>query len=599
MRDYIQLLTRLVTAQAWRQEVGIGHVDRSVSTRVRDFINLDPPIFTRADPNEDPQVFIDRMQRTLRVMKVTATESVELAFYRLQDVAVNWYESWELSRGEDAPLAVWHEFTEAFIHHYLSPELKRARVDRYAPTIVSKMEDPVHRFVMGLEPHFLNDCMSVTLQPGMDISRIQAYAQGVEERKQKQRADREHDRVQSKRARSSVPSGHVMRDCLTRGGTSLVQPAGSVVASSLSVRYPRQGSQAPIGSGRGRGGTSSSSSPQNCIYALASRQDQESSPDVVTSILSVSSHDVYALIDPGSTLSYVTPLVASKFGIKPELVRPLVASTPVGDPVIAKRVYKDCIVVVHSQYAVADLIELDMVKFDVIMGMDWLASCYANVDYRSKMVQFQFPGEPVLEWKGNTASPREFPGIEGKINFSTDSNAPRGDQWKAKVVADALSCRSMSSMSCLQPEKSGIAHDIHQLTNLGVRLLDSGDTGITIQDAATSYLVIEVKERQYEDLVLAHYRDTIPQKEKIPFEITEDGVLRDPSRVVSVDDVQVTEQLSYEETPIVILDRQVRRLRTKDVASVKVLWRNKYVEEMTWEAEEDMKSRYPHLFPFP
>ncbi|XP_070042745.1 uncharacterized protein [Nicotiana tomentosiformis] len=65
----------------------------------------------------------------------------------------------------------------------------------------------------------------------------------------------------------------------------------------------------------------------------------------------------------------------------------------------------------------------------------------------------------------------------------------------------------------------------------------------------------------------------------------------DPSRVVSVEDVQVTEQLSYEKTPIAILDRQVRRLRTKDVASVKVLWRNNNVKEMIWEAEEEMKSR--------
>ncbi|XP_070029772.1 uncharacterized protein [Nicotiana sylvestris] len=37
-------------------------------------------------------------------------------------------------------------------------------------------------------------------------------------------------------------------------------------------------------------------------------------------------------------------------------------------------------------------------------------------------------------------------------------------------------------------------------------------------------------------------------------------------RIVSVDDVQVTKQLSYEETPIAILDRHVQRLRTKDVA---------------------------------
>ncbi|XP_059302241.1 uncharacterized protein LOC132054212 [Lycium ferocissimum] len=67
--------------------------------------------------------------------------------------------------------------------------------------------------------------------------------------------------------------------------------------------------------------------------------------------------------------------------------------------------------------------------------------------------------------------------------------------------------------------------------------------------------------------------------------------IKDPSRVVPVDNVQITKQLSYEEVPTAILDRQVRRLRTKDVASVKVLWRNKNVEEMTWDAEEDMMSR--------
>lgn len=63
-----------------------------------------------------------------------------------------------------------------------------------------------------------------------------------------------------------------------------------------------------------------------------------------------------------------------------------------------------------------------------------------------------------------------------------------------------------------------------------------------------------------------------------------------------IEDIEVSENLSYEEIPIAILDRQIRKLRTKEVASVKVLWRSNNVEEMTWEAEEDMKSRYPHLF---
>ena len=70
-----------------------------------------------------------------------------------------------------------------------------------------------------------------------------------------------------------------------------------------------------------------------------------------------------------------------------------------------------------------------------------------------------------------------------------------------------------------------------------------------------------------------------------------------PSRIFPVDDIQVTEQLSYDEQPVTILDRQVRRLRTKEVPSVKVLWRNNNREEMTWEAEDEMKKKYPHLFP--
>ena len=45
------------------------------------------------------------------------------------------------------------------------------------------------------------------------------------------------------------------------------------------------------------------------------------------------------------------------------------------------------------------------------------------------------------------------------------------------------------------------------------------------------------------------------------------------------------------------LDNQVRRLRNKEVASVKVLWRGQYIEGATWEAEAVMNAKYPHLFP--
>jgi len=54
--------------------------------------------------------------------------------------------------------------------------------------------------------------------------------------------------------------------------------------------------------------------------------------------------------------------------------------------------------------------------------------------------------------------------------------------------------------------------------------------------------------------------------------------------------LEVDENLSYEEVPVEILDRQVKRLKNKEVAFVKVLWRNQLVEGATWEAEADIMS---------
>ena len=54
--------------------------------------------------------------------------------------------------------------------------------------------------------------------------------------------------------------------------------------------------------------------------------------------------------------------------------------------------------------------------------------------------------------------------------------------------------------------------------------------------------------------------------------------------------------MSYEEEPVAILGREVRKLRSKEIASIKVQWENRSVEESTWENEADMQERYPHLF---
>ena len=63
----------------------------------------------------------------------------------------------------------------------------------------------------------------------------------------------------------------------------------------------------------------------------------------------------------------------------------------------------------------------------------------------------------------------------------------------------------------------------------------------------------------------------------------------DPMFMLPIEWFGVDESLSYEEVPMEILDRQVRKLMNKEVASIKVLWRNHLVEGAT--------SCYSYLFP--
>ena len=70
----------------------------------------------------------------------------------------------------------------------------------------------------------------------------------------------------------------------------------------------------------------------------------------------------------------------------------------------------------------------------------------------------------------------------------------------------------------------------------------------------------------------------------------------DGNYIIRWDSVLLDENLSYEEEPVAILDREVRKLRSKEIVSIKVQWKDRPVEESTLESEVDMKERYPHLF---
>ncbi|XP_070014109.1 uncharacterized protein [Nicotiana sylvestris] len=397
------------------------------------------------NPEEDPQDFINEMHKTLRVMRATETEGVELADYRLKGVAYSWFELWEDSREEGRPSMRWSEFADAFIDHFLPAETRAAhaaefenlrqgnrsvweyhmefaRLSKYAIHMLPTMEARVHRFVQGLNSLTINEASTAALNSDMNYGKMVAFAQATENHKLKNRMEREgsskarstsnmgeslgggrsafrggssgpsqsiaqssasaplsgpsqqqwrhfrpgqgsrgsHQRGRSgemfqQQQRSPFPRcgkmhsgtcylelpicygcgmrGHIQRHCRAsrQGAGRGTAQSSSQAAATSSASSLAGGTPAPAGHGAARGGAQSLGRPSR-FYAVSGRQTAEASPDVVTGILTVQSHDVCALIDPCSTFSYITPFVAMGFGIEPDqLHEPFLVSTPVDE----------------------------------------------------------------------------------------------------------------------------------------------------------------------------------------------------------------------------------------------------------------------------
>ncbi|KAA0067940.1 pol protein [Cucumis melo var. makuwa] len=96
------------------------------------------------------------------------------------------------------------------------------------------------------------------------------------------------------------------------------------------------------------------------------------------------------------------------------------------------------------------------------------------------------------------------------------------------------------------------------------------------------------------------YRLALPPSFSTVHDVFHVSMLRryvaDPTHVVDFEPLQMSENLSYEEQPVEILAREVKKLRNREISLFKVLWRNQGVEEATWEREEDMRTQYPDLF---
>ncbi|KAJ1386007.1 Zinc finger, CCHC-type [Sesbania bispinosa] len=186
-------------------------------------------------------------------------------------------------------------------------------------------------------------------------------------------------------------AGHIRRDCLV----AVTQPSSSHASAPATLAS----SQAPSAPVRQFGGSSGRGRGQARVFVMT-RPDAQASNAVVTGILSICSRDAHVLFDPGATHSFVSLSFATQLGKSPSLNETLAVTTPVGEILLADCVYCSCVISIGGKELFANLIALDMVDFDVILGIDWLASHYATLDCHNKVVKFEMPGESAFSFQG-------------------------------------------------------------------------------------------------------------------------------------------------------------------------------------------------------
>ena len=139
-------------------------------------------------------------------------------------------------------------------------------------------------------------------------------------------------------------------------------------------------------------------------YAMKSVEDTVA-PDVIVGNFQIFDTTVHALIDPGSTHSYIcTDIPSVKNLLRIGTEYDILVTNPLGLSVIVNRVYRDCPIRIREYEFLGDLIELSFKEFDVILGMDWLSRHQVMVDCRMKRVTLRTSNEDEVTFIGERSN---------------------------------------------------------------------------------------------------------------------------------------------------------------------------------------------------
>ncbi|KAL0556381.1 hypothetical protein IC582_004894 [Cucumis melo] len=393
-------------------------------------------------------MWLSSLETIFRYMKCPEDQKVQCAVFMLTDRGTAWWETTERMLGGDVSQITWQQFKESFYAKFFSASLRDAKrqeflnleqgdmtveqydaefdmLTRFAPEMIATEAARADKFVRGLRLDIQGLVRAFRPATHADALRL-AVDLSLQERAnssktagrgstsgQKRKAEQQPVPVPQRNFRPGgefrsfqqkpFEAGEAARGkplCTTCGKHHLGR---CLFGTRTCFKCRQEGHTADrcplrvtgIAQNQGAG------APHQGRVFATNRTEAEKAGTVVTGTLPVLGHYALVLFDSGSSHSFISSAFVSHARLEVEpLHHVLSVSTPSGECMLSKEKVKACQIEIVGHVIEVTLIVLDMLDFDVILGMDWLAANHASIDCSRKEVTFNPPSMASFKFKG-------------------------------------------------------------------------------------------------------------------------------------------------------------------------------------------------------
>ncbi|KAL0559001.1 hypothetical protein IC582_003590 [Cucumis melo] len=393
-------------------------------------------------------MWLSSLETIFRYMKCPEDQKVQCAVFMLTDRGTAWWETTERMLGGDVSQITWQQFKESFYAKFFSASLRDAKrqeflnleqgdmtveqydaefdmLSRFAPEMIATEAARADKFVKGLRLDIQGLVRAFRPATHADALRL-AVDLSLQERAnssktagrgstsgQKRKAEQQPVPVPRRNFRPGgefrsfqqkpFEAGEAARGkplCTTCGKHHLGR---CLFGTRTCFKCRQEGHTADrcplrvtgIAQNQGAG------APHQGRVFATNRTEAEKAGTVVSGTLPVLGHYALVLFDSGSSHSFISSAFVSHARLEVEpLHHVLSVSTPSGECMLSKEKVKACQIEIAGHVIEVTLIVLDMLDFDVILGMDWLAANHASIDCSRKEVTFNPPSMASFKFKG-------------------------------------------------------------------------------------------------------------------------------------------------------------------------------------------------------